>query len=152
MRTHNKAPEIHDFGFLGAQDPFFDDSDAFVVAITGGSVAQNLWKSSAEELAALMRSLPEVEGRPVRVICLAIFGYKQPQQLAGLSYFLAIGGRIDVLVNIDGFNEIANVFVCRRAVVSLFPHHGVHRSGLTDLLLPLSSAQSVRARQQEARR
>ena len=103
-----RSSEIHDFGFLGDENPFYDDPDVFIVAITGGSVAQNLWKASAKELTQLVETLPEVAGRPVRVICIAMWGYKQPQQLAALNYFLAIGGRLDVLINIDGFNEIAN--------------------------------------------
>jgi hypothetical protein len=37
----------------------------------------------------------------------AIGGYKQPQQLMALNYFTALGGEFDVLVNVDGFNEVA---------------------------------------------
>lgn len=34
-------------------------------------------------------------------------GWKQPQQLLALNYFLSLGQRFDVIVNLDGFNEIA---------------------------------------------
>ncbi|MFB8796602.1 MAG: hypothetical protein U7126_20815 [Microcoleus sp.] len=34
-------------------------------------------------------------------------GYKQPQQLLILNYFLALGQELDMVVNIDGFNEVA---------------------------------------------
>ena len=34
-------------------------------------------------------------------------GWKQPQQLLALSWILALGGELDVLINVDGFNEVA---------------------------------------------
>ena len=34
-------------------------------------------------------------------------GYKQPQQLAALSEALLLGVPLDVVVNIDGYNEVA---------------------------------------------
>jgi len=34
-------------------------------------------------------------------------GYKQPQQLLILNYFLALGQELDLVINIDGFNEVA---------------------------------------------
>ena len=34
-------------------------------------------------------------------------GYKQPQQLLILNYFLALGQELDLVLNIDGFNEVA---------------------------------------------
>jgi hypothetical protein len=37
----------------------------------------------------------------------ALGGYKQPQQLAALSYLLSRGADHDVVVNLDGFNELA---------------------------------------------
>jgi hypothetical protein len=40
-------------------------------------------------------------------LCMAHEGYKQPQQLLVLSYFLSIGQTFDLVINIDGFNEVA---------------------------------------------
>jgi hypothetical protein len=40
-------------------------------------------------------------------LCFSHEGYKQPQQLLILSYFLSIGQAFDAVVNIDGFNEVA---------------------------------------------
>jgi hypothetical protein len=34
-------------------------------------------------------------------------GYKQPQQLMALTYALSLGERIDLAINLDGFNEVA---------------------------------------------
>jgi hypothetical protein len=38
-------------------------------------------------------------------------GYKQPQQLQTLSYFMALGQEFDAVVNLDGFNEMALSYV-----------------------------------------
>jgi len=40
-------------------------------------------------------------------LCFSHEGYKQPQQLLVLSYFLSIGQPFDMVMNIDGFNEVA---------------------------------------------
>jgi len=33
-------------------------------------------------------------------------GFKQPQQLQVLTYFLSVGQEFDMVVNIDGFNDV----------------------------------------------
>ncbi len=91
-----------DEGFLNA------DEDAVIVAMTGGSVAQSVWKRTKDYLTESISAIPEFSGRRVHVISLGLFGYKQPQQLASVSYYLTLGGRIDILVNLDGFNEIGS--------------------------------------------
>jgi hypothetical protein len=86
-------------------DPFRAPPDAVQVVVVGGSVAFNLrWAS--EPLLEAIRQIPAYRERPVRLLTLAGLGYKQPQQLLAVAYFLSLGGRIDLLVNIDGFNEI----------------------------------------------
>jgi hypothetical protein len=39
--------------------------------------------------------------------CVAMGGYKQPQQLMALNYALSLGETIDLAINLDGFNEVA---------------------------------------------
>ena len=34
-------------------------------------------------------------------------GYKQPQQLLTLAYYISLGAEFDTVINIDGFNEVA---------------------------------------------
>jgi len=41
------------------------------------------------------------------IVRIALGGYKQPQQVMALNYILALGGQFDILINIDGFNEVA---------------------------------------------
>jgi hypothetical protein len=37
---------------------------------------------------------------------LGFAGYKQPQQLLALTYFLSLGAEYDLIINLDGYNEI----------------------------------------------
>jgi hypothetical protein len=101
-------PKVHDFGFQGVEGFFFDDPSTVVVGITGGSFSQSIWKRARNKLKSLFSEIPEFRGRPIEVISMGAWGYKQPQQLATLSYFLAVGGRLDILINVDGVNEIGN--------------------------------------------
>jgi hypothetical protein len=101
-------PKVHDFGFQGVEGFFFDDPSTVVVGVTGGSVSQSIWKRARKKLESLLSEIPEFQGRPIEVISMGAWGYKQPQQLATLSYFLAVGGRLDILINVDGVNEIGN--------------------------------------------
>lgn len=89
-------------------DPFLEPrEDRYVVAVFGGSVAGNI---SAFEPYFLERELveqPAFADKEVIVLSLANSGYKQPQQLMALNWFLALGAHFDLVVNLDGFNEVA---------------------------------------------
>ncbi len=83
--------------------------DDYTIVLLGGSVAANF---SDDELGAekvllqLLDAKNELGGRRVRVLNFARVGYKQPQQQIMLSYLLGLGCRPDVVVNLDGFNEL----------------------------------------------
>lgn len=79
----------------------------FIVGVFGGSVAQWLTVQEGDYLEKELAKLPELEGKKVHVMNMASSGYKQPQQLQVLSYFMAIGQHFDLVINLDGFNEIA---------------------------------------------
>lgn len=78
-----------------------------LVGITGGSVAQQFTLLGEETLLKRLSQAPRLRGMKIELVRLAFQGFKQPQQLMTLDYLLALGGQLDVLVNIDGFNEIA---------------------------------------------
>jgi hypothetical protein len=84
-------------------------ADRFLVGIIGGSVAQQLSLLSDRELRNRLEAAPGISPRKIEFVRLAFSGYKQPQQLMGLSYLLSLGGELDVLINIDGYNEAALV-------------------------------------------
>ncbi len=63
---------VHGFGFKGPEGFFFDDPDTVVVAITGGSVSQQLWKRSRDLLKEQLSKVPEFQGRPMQIISLGV--------------------------------------------------------------------------------
>jgi hypothetical protein len=88
--------------------------DAYVVVIQGGSVAatfqgKGLAIFEGRGLAILLRSLQEsgaTGDREVQVFGLSMPGYKQPQQFTQLAYLLSQGCHPDLVLNLDGLNEL----------------------------------------------
>lgn len=86
-----------------------DRQALFTILFCGGSVPEifvGFRLGGAERLAELLTPLPQIAGRSVQICRLARAGYKQPQQLQKLAYFLSRGCTPDVVVNIDGLNEV----------------------------------------------
>jgi len=75
---------------------FFGGSMAMLAALEGGAALENA-----------LAAAPALAGRPVAVRCYALGGYKQPQQLAALTYLLALGEDVDIAINLDGLNEVS---------------------------------------------
>lgn len=78
-----------------------------VVAILGGSVASQFSHNGVEALKRELKRSPQFANKEIDFVSLAIGAYKQPQQVMALNYALALGARYDVVVNLDGINEIA---------------------------------------------
>ncbi|MFT5444554.1 MAG: hypothetical protein ACI8W3_003611 [Myxococcota bacterium] len=135
----------NDYGFVGALPPFevgggpqlrADRSRPAVVAVVGGSVAQNMTHKAGELLGTELSSSACFEGREVSVVNLALPGFKQPQQLLTLNYFLSVGAVIDVVISLDGFNEIA-LPIAENKVHGVYPFYPrnwkFHVAGLKDV-------------------
>ncbi len=99
-------PNINALGFE-SEWPWerLSDSSCVRVAVFGGSVAKSLAHDFHEEMAAAI-SL-RWGGREVVVVPAALGGYKQPQQLMLLVWLLSLGYGFDLVINVDGFNEVA---------------------------------------------
>lgn len=99
---------INDFGLMDVRNPIHQRSpDKVIVAVSGGSVA---WQSTVGGNDALIRELqkqPRFQGKEIVLVRLAMNAYKQPQQLLLLTYLLSLGAEFDILINIDGYNEVA---------------------------------------------
>jgi hypothetical protein len=78
-----------------------------IVGVVGASVASIFAGSGAEALTRELQCSPAFSGKEIEIVSLAVGGYKQPQQLMSLEYVLALGGEFDIVINLDGFNEIA---------------------------------------------
>jgi hypothetical protein len=76
------------------------------VAVLGGSFALELVLFAGDALREALAARPAFAGREIEIVSLALEGVKQPQQLLGLQYVLALGGHFDLVVNLDGFNEV----------------------------------------------
>jgi hypothetical protein len=130
-RTQN----VSDFGFREFRDdrnPFASRTkDELIIGMFGGSFAEGVYEHGSD---ALIDSL-EAMGRKVTLVNVTMGGYKQPQQLLALTYFLSLGAEFDIVINIDGFNEVAlpPVENIPKNVSPLYPRAWYFRTaGVTD--------------------
>jgi hypothetical protein len=99
----------NNFGFPSRVNyPFAKTSDRqFIVGVFGGSVGAYFCRLGAARLEEVLRQSGSFKNREPMTLCFSHEGYKQPQQLLVLNYFLSIGQPFDLVINIDGFNEVA---------------------------------------------
>lgn len=84
------------------------DPDEYTIVVVGGSLAASWARDLGGHFQAALEADPRFEGRNVRILGYAHAAYKQPQQLMRVAYLLSLGYRPDAVVNLDGFNELAN--------------------------------------------
>lgn len=143
-------------GLLLNQDELFEpDSvlfergpDTVLVAITGGSVAAQFAQRGLATLERELSRVPRFAGKDLRFVGLAAGGYKQPQQLMAVAWLLALGGSLDVVVNIDGFNEVAlhQHENADQGVFFAYPREWYFRAPPDSLALPLVGEIAYRRR------
>jgi hypothetical protein len=99
----------NNFGFVSPHAyPYVKTSDdQLIVGIFGGSVGVWFCQIGVPRLIEQLRSAPYFGEREIVPLCFAHEGYKQPQQALVLAYFLSLGQTFDLIVNIDGFNDVA---------------------------------------------
>jgi hypothetical protein len=99
---------ISAYGFCDRQPPIHHRSaNKVIVGLVGGSVASQLSAQGGERLIQELQQAPRFAGKKIELVNLAVRCFKQPQQVMALEYALALGGEFDVLINLDGFDEIA---------------------------------------------
>jgi len=93
--------------------PYYPKQDEIIVGIFGGSVAaglalfsqgNNLLKEKIKD------SFPIYENKKIKILNFSLPGFKQPQQLLTLIYFLQNNQHFDIIINLDGFNEAVTGF------------------------------------------
>ncbi|MBE9184981.1 hypothetical protein IQ270_09710 [Microcoleus sp. LEGE 07076] len=103
--------KVNKQGFFSLYEyPFIKiNKNQFIIGIFGGSVANNFAVDEyvTQRLSKKLKSYPEFANKQIVVLNFGNGGYKQPQQLLILNYFLALGQELDLVINIDGFNEVA---------------------------------------------
>lgn len=88
--------------------PYKAKPNEYLVGVFGGSVGTGfaLQAQADGSLAKELERVPGISGKKVIVLNFALPGFRQPQQLTSLAYFLSIGQKFDLILNIDGFNEV----------------------------------------------
>ena len=87
--------------------------------LRGGSFANQVRTA----LAGAVRSEFERRGLEPIVTSFPVDGFEQPQQLGSIGFFLALGAEFDIVINIDGFNDIVLPIVdnYQRGVYPFYP-------------------------------
>lgn len=97
-----------DYGFKDTKLPLQRRSDGkIIIGVFGGSVAMQFSAGGLDALKAELKKDPSFSNKEILILNFGYSGYKQPQQLLALNYILALGGSFDIVINLDGFNEVA---------------------------------------------
>jgi hypothetical protein len=105
-----EAPRVatNNFGFVSPYNfPIERGNNEFIIGIFGGSVSVWFCQVGVQHLLDDLRQHEFFKARTLVPLCMAHEGYKQPQQALILAYFLSIGQPFDLVINIDGLNEVA---------------------------------------------
>ncbi len=95
--------------------------DTVIVGVFGGSAAAYFAEAEGpRQVLERLRSLPAFAERRLQVFTTAQGGYKQPQPLLTLAYLLSLGAKIDVVLLIDGFNDVV-LAPLENAPLGVFP-------------------------------
>ncbi|MBZ0111090.1 MAG: hypothetical protein K8J08_01380 [Thermoanaerobaculia bacterium] len=141
------------FPFNTGSRLFFEPSeDRIVVAVLGGSVA-SIAAAGTYGLEMELARIERFRGREIVVISLAAGGYKQPQQLLALTYLLSLGAHFDLVINLDGFNDVAlsATDLVPRGVFPFYPRDWDQRVGNFDGNLRLAAGQIAWHRERRRR-
>jgi hypothetical protein len=93
------------------------------VVLLGGSVAAIFGDLGAAPLRFVLEGDPRLRGKRLRISNQGRGGFKQPQQALVLAFVLGLGWKPDVVVNLDGFNEVA--LTMENASYEVFPGYPV---------------------------
>ena len=83
------------------------DPERLRVLLLGGSVAGIFGRLGGERLIENLEASPVLQGREVDLLQYGRGGFKQPQHLLRTAQLFAFGIQPDLVINLDGFNEVA---------------------------------------------
>lgn len=106
----NRKSNFNKYGFTGLNPLLKKSPDRINICILGGSFAASLYNKSRKTFMKHLKNTNYFSNKEIVITSMAIGGYKQPQQLFALLLFLFLGAEYDMVINIDGFNEIALPF------------------------------------------
>ena len=120
----NTKGHTNNYGFIYSKHrglidcPYTPKENEYLVSIFGGSVASGFFQDCAEDLEQKLSDHPDLAGKDVVLLNFATGAVKQPQQLFYLNYFVGIGQKFDLVINLDGINDMAGA-------IGNF-HEGIH--------------------------
>ena len=121
------AEPVHD---LNVMPPWPQREDVALIGLFGGSVAQEVTPAFRRALARYF-SANNLIRRPV-VLEMGHATMQQPQQVMIAANALLLGGHFDLIVNLDGYNEMANPLAgYQRGSYPWFPRYWDFRLNLT---------------------
>jgi hypothetical protein len=126
----------NNFGFVSPHDfPFAKArSSQFIIGIFGGSVGAWFCHVGTPRLLDALEAQAFFRDRELVPLCFSHEGYKQPQQLLALTYFLSIGQQFDLVINIDGFNEVALGAINHERGLDISMPSPMHMEGLINVI------------------
>ena len=102
-------PLWKDYGIFAEENPLTisKDPNVVIVGITGASVAEYFFRkeNKREILRSWLKKVPKYHDKKIILAMFSATAYHQPQQFLAIAYYLAQGGRLDVLINLDGVGE-----------------------------------------------
>ena len=129
--------KVNKHGFFSLYEyPFVkSNKNQVIIGVFGGSVANNFAVDEyvTKRLSNKLKAYPEFANKEIIVLNFGNGGYKQPQQLLILNYFLALGQELNLVINIDGFNEVALSNLNNKAQVEIGMPSVQHIQPLTGL-------------------
>ncbi|MEG5065911.1 hypothetical protein QUB33_20035 [Microcoleus sp. B3-A4] len=139
--------KVNKHGFFSLYEyPFIKtNKNQVIIGVFGGSVANNFAVDEyiTRRLSNKLKTYPEFANKEIIVLNFGNGGYKQPQQLLVLNYFLAVGQELDLVINIDGFNEVALSNLNNKARVEIGMPSVQHIQPLTGLANNNLSSESM---------
>ena len=144
--SHNPA-----YAALNAMPPPRRRQDTVVVGLLGGSVAQDVQPFLQRALERWFAA--NQSPRQPAVLKLAAGAAKQPQQTLIVANTLLLGGEFDLIINLDGFNELGGSAGQnpQAGVFPFFPLYWHHRVSLTGAEI-LQAGDISLLRREQARR
>lgn len=141
--------KVNKHGFFSLYEyPFIKtNKNQVIIGVFGGSVANNFAVDEyvTRRLSNKLKTYPEFANKEIIVLNFGNGGYKQPQQLLILNYFLALGQELDLVINIDGFNEVALSNLNNKAQVEIGMPSVQHIQPLTGLANNNLSPEAMRS-------
>ncbi|MBB43610.1 MAG: hypothetical protein CMM44_07595 [Rhodospirillaceae bacterium] len=89
--------------------PLIPENNQIVIGVFGGSVAREFGsynRKYGEFQNLLETKYPQFKDKKITIWNFSMSGYRQPQQLMMLTYYVTMGQHFDAIINIDGYNEV----------------------------------------------